>query len=120
MESKTTKNKDAVVALMLGEKLKTGTIWVQQLIPIGDSLKSEQQHLFRDILGRFLSMLEREVYLGQQMIPSQSWMEMKKSLDKAVVMLNSGLTNECQYHLTMLLSQVTNLCQRAWEELDRP
>jgi hypothetical protein len=45
--------------------------------------------------------------------PSELWTAVEKSIDTAIMMINSNITQEAAYHLTRALTQTTTIGQRS-------
>ncbi len=59
----------------------------------------------------------RDVHLAVKVTADPTWREVEKNIDLALVMLDSGVSQEAGYHLTRALSHVTDIGQRSMSEL---
>jgi hypothetical protein len=51
------------------------------------------------------------------MTPADLWTPVDKSLNTALVMMNSGVLSEATYHVVQAISAVTTIGQRAMQHL---
>lgn len=105
----------AIVVLTQSEKLKAGIIWASKLLelspPTGPASggPSMATHLVR--------MVGAEAYLARKLSGDDTWMNVEKHIDMALVMIESGVPQEGIFHLTRALSQVTSRGEKAMTHL---
>ena len=58
-------------------------------------------------------MVGSEILICKKSAPNELWLEVEKSIDTAMVMINSGVAHEAGYHLTQALTRVTTIGQRS-------
>jgi hypothetical protein len=58
-----------------------------------------------------------DVHLAVKIAADPTWRDVEKNIDLALVMLDSGVSQEAGYHLTHALSHVTDIGQRSMIEL---
>ena len=76
-------------------------------LPEGDKPGAEK------IIKAFVDMLGSEILICKKSAPSDLWLEVEKSIDTALVMINSSVVQEAGYHLTQALTHVTTIGQRS-------
>ena len=109
--------KDAVIAYSQAEKVKSGIIWVSQAVEMLKGLPPQDLQGAETIIKPIVGFIANEVHLAKTLLKDNTWDDVAKKLDNAIVMINSGVAYESSHHLTQALSQVTSVCQRAMTEL---
>ncbi len=109
--------KQAIISFSQSEKVKSGLIWCSQCIQMAQNLPHEEQQGAVKILRGLVAMIANEVQLARQASKSDVWLEVDKILNTARVMIDSGISNEAEYHFTQALSQVNRIGQMAMTEL---
>jgi hypothetical protein len=105
-------NGEAITALTQSEKIKTGITWITQDLEILAGLPEPERTGAERIIRANLHMLYNEVMLADRLAHADIWEAVKKSVNDAIVMANSGVIHEVNYHLTQAVSQVTTVSQR--------
>ena len=104
--------KSAVTALSQGEKIKAGLIWASQSIELLQGLGPVEQtggiHVVKGLCG----MIGNEVALVRTITGDPAWDEIQPLLERALVMIESGVPLESVGHLSGALSKTTNILQR--------
>ena len=113
------KIQEAVLALSQSEKLKAGLIWTSQALAILAGLPETERAGAERIVQVLANLLIHEVRLAENVAGEGPWQEIEKHLDRAVVMISSGVAPEAVSHLTQALSRVTDVGQRAMTLLQR-
>ena len=62
-------------------------------------------------------MITSEISLAKKLTPADMWSAVDKSLNTALVMMNSGVLAEATYHVVQAISAVTTIGQRAMQDL---
>lgn len=106
-------NKQAITAFSQSEKIKAALIWSAQIAEMLQGLSEDEKPGAKRILYTLVQMLANEVHLCRKAAPHDLWNAVDKHLDKAIVMINSGIAHEAAHHLTMALTQVTSISQQA-------
>lgn len=110
-------SKHAIISFSQSEKVKSGLIWCSQCVQITQNMPQEQQQGAVKILRGLVTMIANEVQLARQASRDDVWLEVDKLLNTARVMIDSGVSQEAEYHFTQALSQVNSIGQRAMSAL---
>jgi hypothetical protein len=107
------KTNEAIVAFSQSEKIKAGLIWTSQTIEIlGGTPEGERRGAER-IVHALLSMVGHEVSLARSLAPHAIWDEIDAFVNRAEVMVSSGVGQEATVHLSRALSKVTTIGQQS-------
>jgi len=105
--------KEAILSLAQSEKVKAGLIWASQTLDILGSLPEEQRKGAERMIQLFLNMISQEVALAKAITRQESWDNVDGHLEKALVMVSSGVGQEAVVHLSRALSSVTTIAQQS-------
>jgi hypothetical protein len=105
--------KGAIISLAQSEKVKAGLIWASQTIEIFLGLPEDQKKGAERIIYAFLSMVSQEVALAKTVTRHESWDGVEGHIEKALIMISSGVAQEAGVHLSRALSRVTNIAQQS-------
>lgn len=112
------KTREAIMGLSQSEKLKSGIIWVSQVLQVFEGMTDQERQGASKVVIPLLHMMAHEARLGMTLAEnSPGWEKIDKHLDQAVAMISSGVGPESVVHLTQALSQVTSLGQRSMSHL---
>ncbi len=103
----------AIIAFSQSEKIKSGLIWVSQAIQMLNGLQEPEKRGAEKTTKAIIEMIVHEIQLGKNVTGDVSWDEVLRYIDKALVMINSGVAAEAVVHLTQALSQVTSIGHRS-------
>jgi len=103
----------AVTAFSQSEKIKCGLIWVSQCLELLQSLPHLEQKGAFKVVRAMISMIVQEISLGKNLAKEASWEDIEKRMNKAMVMIDSGVGLDSVVHLTQALSLVTTIGQRS-------
>lgn len=103
----------AILAFSQSEKIKSGLIWVSQVLELLTGLPEKDRKGAEKIARSLMNLILLEVRIASQAAKDSSWQEIEKNVDLAIIMINSGVPQESVYHLTRALSHVTNIGQRS-------
>ena len=103
----------AIMAFSQSEKIKAGLIWVSQSLQLLEGISESGKQAGRKISKAIIGMIVHEIQLGKNVTGDESWDEVPRSLDRAMVMIDSGVPSEAVVNLTQALSQVTSIGHRA-------
>ena len=109
--------RDAITTFSQSEKIKGGLIWATQIIEIYNALPKSETVGAAKIIKALVGMVGSEILICKKSAPSDLWLEVEKSIDTALVMINSGVVQEAGYHLTQALTRVTTIGQRSMSDL---
>ena len=101
----------AIMAFSQSEKIKAGIIWLSQSLEMLGGLPNADKPGGQAIVQALANMMLQEIELTQTIAPDERWEEAGKNVDKAIVMIHSGVGPESVTHLTQALSQVTSIGQ---------
>jgi hypothetical protein len=113
----TMNTKEAILAFSQSEKIKSGIIWVTQALGVLSGLPEKNRKSAERIAHVFIGLMLRDVHLAVRVTADPTWRDVEKNIDLALVMLDSGVSQEAGYHLTRALSHVTDIGQRSMNEL---
>jgi hypothetical protein len=95
------------------DKIKSGLIWISQTIQISEAMPPAEKKGAETVLQNILHMVGDEVHMIARIGNGQLWQEAAADVDKALVMMRSGVPGEAVHHLTRALSAVTSIAGRA-------
>jgi hypothetical protein len=105
--------KEAIIGLAQSEKIKAGLIWASQTINVLGSLPEEQKKGAERLIQILLNMISQEVALAKAVTRQDSWDGIEGHIEKALIMMSSGVGQEGVVHLSRALSLVTNIAQQS-------
>ena len=109
--------KHAIIAFSQSEKVKSGLIWCSNFAHIAQNLPPQEQRGAITLLGNLVAFLLNEVQLARQASGETIWLEVEKILNKARVLIESGVGQETTHHFTQALSQTNRIGQKAMTDL---
>jgi hypothetical protein len=104
---------EAIMAFSQSEKIKTGIIWVSQTLEMLRGLQERDKQGAEKVIKTMISMIFQEIRLAKRIAGDASWEDIERRMDKAMVMINSGVAPESVLHLSQALSLVTNIGHRS-------
>ena len=104
---------EAILAFSQSEKIKSSIIWASQAVEMFVSLSEDEKPGAKKIIRAVISMIGHEINLCKKSAPHALWAEVQQSIDTALVMIDSNVTQESVYHLTQALSKVTSIGQQS-------
>lgn len=104
---------EAIKALVQSEKIKAGLIWASQAVEQSLSLPESEKRGATGIIRTMLAMIYHELQLAVKLGCADSWREVEKHVDMALVMADSQILSEATFHLARALSRTTTIAQRA-------
>jgi hypothetical protein len=107
----------AIMAYAQSEKIKSGLIWISQLAEITAGMNGEKRIAGENMVLNMIAFVANEANLAKKVAYDQNWKEIEKNIEKARVMLHSGIFEEITYHLTKALSQTTGIGQKSMSYL---
>ncbi|MFH0843871.1 MAG: hypothetical protein V1930_00205 [Pseudomonadota bacterium] len=103
----------AIMTFSQSEKIKAGLIWVTHTLDILQSLPDGEKKGGQKIIQAMLNMIGHETNLARSVGENGGWAETEACIDRALIMINSGISEEATAHLGMALSKTTNFGQRS-------
>ena len=104
---------EAILAFSQSEKIKSSIIWASQAVEMFGSLSGDEKPGAQKIIRAVISMIGHEINLCKKSAPHALWAEVQQSVDTAMIMVDSNVTQESVYHLTQALSRVTSIGQQS-------
>jgi len=95
------------------DKIKSGLIWISQTIQISEAMSPAEKKGAETVLQNMLHMVGDEIHMIARIGNGQLWQEAAADVDKALVMMRSGIAGEAVHHLTRAMSAVTSIAGRA-------
>lgn len=99
----------AILAFSQSEKIKAAIIGLTQALEVLLQTPESQRRSGENMARVLLGVMLRDVHLASRVAGQQSWREVEKDLDLALVMMDSGVAHEAPYHLTRALTRVTDI-----------
>ncbi len=104
---------EAIMAFSQSEKIKAGLISISQSLEVLRGLAGGEIRGGEKIINVLLGMIDHEVRLAMTVTRHEEWNDVGPYIDKAVVMVNSGVGHEATVHLSKALSKVTTIGQQS-------
>ena len=104
---------EAIMMFTQSEKIKAGIIWASQIIGMVQGLPDGEKKGGEKVVGAILNMIAHETKLAGNVVGGEGWDEIEAFIDKALVMVNSGVGHEAGVHLSKALSKATNFGQQS-------
>lgn len=103
----------AILAFSQSEKIKEGILWASQLVNFLQGLPEKERKGGEKILVALMDMIVQEIRLAGTISGDPRWVGIEPYVNKAVLMINSGVNQEASIHLSRALSKVTNIGQQS-------
>jgi hypothetical protein len=103
----------AIIAFSQSEKLKSGILWASQIVEMYIALAESDKSGAERVLKTLINMVATEIHVAKKAAPHDIWSDAEKDMNTALVMLNSGVTQEAGFHLTQALTKVTTIGQQS-------
>jgi hypothetical protein len=107
----------AITTMSQGEKVKAGLIWISQGLALLQGLGVTERAGGLQVIQAFCTMVGHEVALARSVTGDEAWEEVSLLIERALVMMDSGVPEEAVGHLSMALSRTTSILQRSMEFL---
>lgn len=102
-----------IISYAQSEKIKAGLIWISQLAEMTSGMNGEQRIAGENMVQSMIAFVANEAGLAKKLTVDPSWEEIEKNIEKARVMLHSGVLEEVTWHLTQALSRTTGISQKS-------
>ena len=109
--------KQAVSAYTQSEKVKSGLIWTGQIADQVAAMDGPGRRQAVMLLRTLVQMVADESVLAARLSGDSCWHEIVRMINMALVMIDSGVPQETNFHLTRALTRVTRIGGRAAEVL---
>ncbi|MFC1867436.1 hypothetical protein ACFL0H_04815 [Thermodesulfobacteriota bacterium] len=103
----------AIMAFSQSEKVKSGIIWATQTLNIIQGLPAGEKTGGEKVINALINMIGQEIRLAETVSGDEGWCGIEPYIEKAVLMINSGVSQEATIHLSRALSMVTNIGQQS-------
>ncbi|KPK18165.1 MAG: hypothetical protein AMK69_25115 [Nitrospira bacterium SG8_3] len=104
---------EAIMAFSQSEKIKAGLIWVSQTLNLLEGFPGGEKAGGEKVINAVLSMVGHEIKLARSVGGDCGWEEIEPYLEKALVMVHSGVGGEANAHLSKALSKITNIAHES-------
>jgi hypothetical protein len=104
---------EAIMAFSQSEKIKAGLIWVSQSVNLLEGLAGGEKAGGEKVINAVLNMVGHEIKLARAVGGDRGWEEIEPFLEKALVMVHSGVGEEANAHLSKALSKITNIAHES-------
>ena len=102
-----------IMSFSESEKIKEGILWASQLLNMIQSLPAGEKRGGEKVVSTLINMIGREIGLAGTLSEDKQWEGIGPHMDKALMMINSGVSQEATLHLSKALSMVTNIGQQS-------
>jgi len=85
----------------------------------GAALSASEKNGAAATVRMIIEMLYHDLRLAERLSNDESWRDIEKHLDMAILMIDSNVLHESAFHLTRALSRVTGIGQRAMTVLKK-
>ena len=107
------KTSEAIMAFSQSEKIKSGLIWASQSMEIANSASGQEKQGAEKIIRALVSMVLHEIQLAKNVAGKNPWDDIERDIERAVIMIDSGVGPESVHHMTQALSKVTTIGQNS-------
>lgn len=105
--------KEAILAFMMGERMKAGLIAATQLAMVIEGLTDHEKGGANKVFSTFLRTLYRDIGLGHKISPQEEWADIRRELDSSLVMVDSQVSHAAMDNLSRAISHSTTISNRA-------
>ena len=104
----------AVLAYSLSDKIKSAIISANSAFEILAGLSEMEKRGAEAIIRFQLATISHEVRIAENIAgESESWHKASEYIDRAMLMMNSGVPQDSPFHLSKALSHVTDIALHA-------
>ena len=103
----------AIMAFSQSEKVKAGIIWASQAVNLLQGCSETEKRGGEKVINVLINMISQEVKLAVSLSGDNRWEGIGPHFEKAVAMIDSGVSEEATVHLSKALSMVTNIGQQS-------
>ncbi len=109
--------RQTIAAFALSDKIKSGLIWASAAGDQAAAYPEPGRQGAVAVARTLLELVLNEAVCARQATGDPAWDEAIRAIEKARVMLCSGVPAEVSFHLTRALGQVTRIGRQAGESL---
>lgn len=106
------------LTMIQAEKIKAGLIWASQSIELVSGLEGGRRQGAEQVVRLLVAMIGNEANLARRSSSDPRWLAAQKSIDMALVMIDSGVCHDAPWHLTRALTHITQICKEAMQASD--
>ena len=103
----------AILTFSQSEKIKAGLTWVSHTLGLLQGLSDEEKKGAVKVIEVLINMIVHETRLAKTVGVNGGWDEVESFVDRAMVMIHSGVGEEAIIHLSKALSKTTNYGQES-------
>jgi len=107
------REKEAILAFMMGERVKASLIVATQLAMVIEGFKDHEKEVANRVFSTFLGSLYKDIGLAHRISPQEEWAEIRKELDTGLTMVESKVSHGAMDNLSRAISQATTISNRA-------
>ena len=111
------KEKEAILGLMVGERLKSSLIAANSMITLLDTLPQIEKKGGERMLSIYIGYISNEVAMAGNITPQDEWPDIAKYLEQAHVKVDSGIPQEATRDLTSAISRAVTVSHRCMSHL---
>ena len=104
---------NAIMSFSQSEKAKTGLIWITQTLAMLQGLPEGEKNGGEKVINALLNMIGHEMQIAETVTGNSRFKEIQPLIEKAAIMVNSGVGQEATPHLTKALSIITSIANRS-------
>ncbi len=112
-----TSSREAINVFHFADRLKTELLLASRLLDYLMQLQEPEKAGGRSLFLEFLRGLEQELAFGGALVKDQDIVRVHAVMTGLIGMVDSGLLQEVQNHLTWIISTMTTYAQRCMEYL---
>ncbi len=107
------KTDKAIMAFSQSEKIKVGLIWASQSLGLLQGLFGAEKKGGEKVVNTLINMIVQEIKLAEAISGDKRWEGIVPNIERAIMMIDSGVGQEATVHLSKALSKVTNIGQQS-------
>ncbi|QTA88873.1 hypothetical protein [Desulfonema magnum] len=104
---------EAIIAFSQSEKIKSSLIWISQSLDMLQSFPAEDRRGGEKMIKTITEMVAYEIHIAKRVTKEDSWTDVEKHVDMALVMIRSGVPHEGAFHLSRAMTHVTSIGHHA-------
>jgi hypothetical protein len=111
--------KEAILAFMMGERMKASLIVATKLAMVIEGLADHEKVGANKVFSTFLQTLYRDIGLANKISSQQEWGDIRRQLDGGLVMTKSQVAHGAISNLSQAISHATTISDRAMTFLEK-
>ncbi|MDY6986585.1 MAG: hypothetical protein SWQ30_00860 [Thermodesulfobacteriota bacterium] len=104
--------KEAILAFMMGERVKSALIVATQLAMAIEGFLDHEKEGANRVFSVFLRSLYKDLGLAHKVSPQEEWAEIRKELDSGLTMVDSKVSQGAIDNLSRAISHATTVSNR--------